>query len=146
MKRIISIIILLLSFFLITSCTKELKATKFMNDCYEISSGKIKGIVVDLRCLTGDASYEEYHISGSLSYDLTKHEAKDIYDWLSGLVSTKYKVYIIDSGNNEYKEVLKFLKKFKSIYVYTEGYEKLRMNEEYNKLIIEATGTKDCGC
>lgn len=146
MKKIISILTILLLCFVMTSCSKELSAKKYCERCADIIKGERSGVIVDLRILEGEASYSEGHISGAKSYDLTKHNIEDIYDWLRLSTSLKTPVYLIDSGNGDVLKVKDYLKKYKKIYIYTDGYQALKETSYFSELIIEAKGTEGCDC
>ncbi len=142
-KIIYSIILCLMIF--MTSCTyqpKSLDSEDFTVLAEKIVSGKEKGKIIDLRKVE---EFEEGHILSSLSYDLTKHQVDDFYNWFIQNAGNVKKILIIDDGTNKYQEILPLLTKYKTYY-YEAGYSALKTTNYFEKHIVEATGLDDCGC
>lgn len=146
---------LLISIFFLTIClTSCVTITdndqKFADKLYAWQIGKTEGLVVDLR-VRGTEKEEEhtfskYHIKGAKSFDVTQDE--DFASWISKLSNNKVTIFLVDSGNGEYEEILEVLKslKYKNIVVYTKGYENLRITDAFIEAIYEGSGIEDCGC
>lgn len=150
-KKISLIISTFLLTLILTSCvTITDDEQKFVAKLYEQQIGKVNGLVVDLRVRGTEAeeekTFSEHHISGAKSFDVTQDE--DFASWISKLSNNKVTIFLVDSGNGEYEEILEILKslKYKNIIVYTEGYEKLRITDAFNEAIFEGHGIEDCGC
>lgn len=146
--------LLISMFFLVICLTSCVTITdndqKFVDKLYASQIGKIEGLVVDLR-VRGTEKEEEhtfskYHIKGAKSFDVTQDE--DFASWISKLSNNKVTIFLVDSGNGEYEEILEVLKslKYKNIVVYTKGYEKLRITDAFIEAIYEGSGIEDCGC
>lgn len=150
-KKISLILSFFLLTFLLTSCvTVTDDEQKFVDKLYEQQIGKINGLVVDLRVRGTEAeeekTFSKYHISGAKSFDVNQDE--DFTSWISKLSNNKVTIFLVDSGNGEYEEILDILKslKYKNIVVYTKGYEYLRTTKPFTDAIYEGHGIEDCGC
>ena len=108
--------LLISMFFLVICLTSCVTITdndqKFVDKLYASQIGKIEGLVVDLR-VRGTEKEEEhtfskYHIKGAKSFDVTQDE--DFASWISKLSNNKVTIFLVDSGNGEYEEILEVLK------------------------------------
>jgi hypothetical protein len=150
-KQILSVSIILTLFFILTSCVKVYSdEQKFVDELYKQQTEKITGLVVDLRVRGTEAeephTFSEHHISGAKSFDVKND--KDFATWIKKLSNNKVTIFIVDSGNNEYVEIVDILKElgYKDIVVYTKGYEHLRTTTAFTEAIYEGHGIDDCGC
>lgn len=154
-SKLIYIFILLINLVMLTSCSK-IKTTNdaeyFLDVLYDYSKGEIKnGCIIDLRPLINDESQDDYdhgHINGALSYDFNNQNKETFITWITGLKSKKATIILVDSGNNEYQTIIKYLEEagYKNIICYTLGYQSLKQSESFNIIVEEKTGTYDCGC
>ena len=154
-SKLIYIFVLLINLVLLTSCNKiqAVDDTEyFINVLYDYSHGEIEnGCIIDLRPLENDPNNDDYdhgHIHGALSYDYNKQEKDTFITWITGLKSKKATIIIVDSGNDEYKTIVEYLKEagYKNIISYTLGYQSLKSSESFKIKVEETTGTYDCGC
>lgn len=150
-KKSILIIGLLFLLIFLTSCvTITDNEQKFVDKLYEQQTEKITGLVVDLRIRGTEAeephTFSEHHISGAKSFDVKND--KDFATWIKKLSNNKVTIFLVDSGNNEYVEIVDILKElgYKDIVVYTKGYEHLRTTTAFTEAIYEGHGIDDCGC
>lgn len=150
-KQIIITFGILVLSILLTSCvTITDDEEKFVDKLYEQQIGKIDGLVVDLRIRGTEAeeekTFSEHHISGAKSFDVTQDS--DFASWIGKLSNNKITIFLVDSGNEEYKPILDILEDlgYKKIVVYTKGYEYLRTTQVFIDAIYEGHGIEDCGC
>ncbi len=150
-KKSILIICLLFLLTILSSCvTITDDEQKFVDELYKQQTEKITGLVVDLRVRGTEAeephTFSEHHISGAKSFDVLQD--KDFASWIKKLSNNKVTIFIVDSGNNEYVEIVDILKElgYKDIVVYTKGYEYLRITAAFIEAIYEGHGIDDCGC
>lgn len=149
-KSILTISFVFLLLFLTSCVTITSDEQKFVDKLYEQQTGKITGLVVDLRIrgteALEDETFAKYHISAAKSFDVTIDE--DFASWIKKLSNNKVTIFIVDSGNEEYAEIVEILKElgYKDIVVYTKGYEHLRTTKAFNDAIFEGHGLDDCGC
>lgn len=150
-KKSILIISLLFLLIFLTSCvTITDDEKKFVDKLYEQQTEKITGLVVDLRIRGTEAeephTFSEHHISGAKSFDVVND--KDFATWIKKLSNNKVTIFLVDSGNSEYVEIVEILKElgYKDIVVYTKGYEYLRTTTAFTEAIYEGHGIDDCGC
>ena len=150
-KKNILIIGLLFLLTILSSCvTITDNEQKFVDKLYEQQTEKITGLVVDLRVRGTEAeephTFSEHHISGAKSFDVKND--KDFATWIKKLSNNKVTIFLVDSGNNEYVEIVDILKElgYKDIVVYTKGYEHLRTTTAFTEAIYEGHGIDDCGC
>lgn len=150
-KKNILMIGLLFLLVVLSSCvTITSDEEKFVDKLYKQQIGEITGLVVDLRVRGTEnlepLTYAQHHISAAKSFDVTVD--KDFASWIKKISSTKATIFIVDSGNNEYVEIVDILKElgYKDIVVYTKGYEYLRTTKAFTEAIYEGHGIDDCGC
>ena len=150
-KKILSIISLLILCLTLSSCvTITDDEKKFVDKLYSQQLGEIEGLVIDLRTRgtidEEDNTFSGYHISGAKSFDVNQDE--DLESFMNKIAGKKVTLFIVDSGNLEYVEIVEELKElgYKKIIVYTKGYEYLRTTEEFKEAIYEGSGLDDCGC
>lgn len=150
-KKSVLTICLLVLLILLTSCvTITDNEQKFVDKLYQQQIGKTEGLVVDLRVRGTEneepLTFSKYHISGAKSFDVNQDE--DFASWVKKLSSDKTTIFIVDSGNSEYVEIVEILESlgYKKIVVYTKGYEYLRTTPAFNEAIYEGHGLDDCGC
>ena len=150
-KKSILIISLVFLLIFLTSCvTITDDEKKFVDKLYEQQTEKITGLVVDLRIRGTEAeephTFSEHHISGAKSFDVVND--KDFATWIKKLSNNKVTIFLVDSGNSEYVEIVEILKElgYKDIVVYTKGYEYLRTTTAFTEAIYEGHGIDDCGC
>lgn len=150
-KKNILFIIITCFLLLLTSCvTITDDEQKFVDKLYEQQTGKVTGLVVDLRIRGTEAkephTFSENHISGAKSFDVSQDE--DFSSWIKKLSNNKVTIFLVDSGNGEYVEIVDVLKElgYKDIVVYTKGYEHLRTTTAFTEAIYEGQGLDDCGC
>ena len=150
-KKSILIIGLLFLLIFLTSCvTITDNEQKFVDKLYEQQTEKITGLVVDLRIRGTEEeephTFSEHHISGAKSFDVKND--KDFATWIKKLSNNKVTIFLVDSGNSEYVEIVEILKElgYKDIVVYTKGYEYLRTTTAFTEAIYEGHGIDDCGC
>lgn len=150
-KKNILIIGLLFLLTILSSCvTITDDEQKFVDELYKQQTEKITGLVVDLRVRGTEAeepyTFSKHHISGAKSFDVLQD--KDFASWIKKLSNNKVTIFIVDSGNNEYVEIVDILKElgYKDIVVYTKGYEHLRTTTAFTEAIYEGHGIDDCGC
>lgn len=150
-KKNILILSFLFLLLLLTSCvTITDDEQKFVDKLYAQQTGEITGLVVDLRIRGTEEkeplTFAEKHIAGAKSFDVTVDE--DFASWIKKLSNNKVTIFIVDSGNGEYLEIVEILKElnYKKIVVYTKGYEQLRITESFIEAIFESSGLDDCGC
>lgn len=150
-KKILSIISLLILCLTLSSCvTITDDEKKFVDKLYSQQLGEIEGLVIDLRTRgtidEEDNTFSGYHISGAKSFDVNQDE--DLESFMNKIAGKKVTLFIVDSGNLEYVEIVEELKElgYKKIVVYTKGYEYLRTTKEFKEAIYEGSGLDDCGC
>ena len=150
-KKVLSIICLLILCLTLSSCvTITDDEKKFVDKLYSQQLGEIEGLVIDLRTRgtedEEDNTFSGYHISGAKSFDVNQDE--DLESFMNKIAGKKVTLFIVDSGNLEYVEIVEELKElgYKKIVVYTKGYEYLRTTEEFKEAIYEGSGLDDCGC
>ncbi len=150
-KKLVALTSVLLFSILLSSCVTITSNTdKFVDKLYDNQIGKVTGLVVDLRKRgteeLEEGTYAGGHISGAQSFDVYQDE--DFEGWIKKFTSLKTTIYLVDSGKKEYMPILEILEElgYKSIVVYTEGYETLRVSESFVEAIYESTGLEDCGC
>ena len=150
-KKNILIIGLLFLLTILSSCvTITDDEQKFVDELYKQQTEKITGLVVDLRVRGTEAeephTFSKHHISGAKSFDVLQD--KDFASWIKKLSNNKVTIFIVDSVNNEYVEIVDILKElgYKDIIVYTKGYEHLRTTTAFTEAIYEGHGIDDCGC
>ncbi len=150
-KKILVTFSLIILTILLSSCTTITDdAEVFVEKLYSQQIGKINGLVVDLRVRGTEAeepgTFSQRHISGAKSFDVSQDE--DFKTWIGKLASKKITIFIVDSGKEEYKEIVEILKEegYKNIVVYTKGYDTLRLSQVFIDAIYEGSGIDDCGC
>ena len=149
-KNILIVCLLFLLLFLTSCVTITDDEQKFVDKLYKQQTEKITGLVVDLRIRGTEAeeplTFSEHHISGAKSFDVLNDT--DFTSWIKKLSNNKVTIFLVDSGNGEYIEIVEIIKDlgYKDIVVYTKGYETLRTTKAFTEAIYEGHGIDDCGC
>ncbi len=152
MKKISFLILILLMIFSLTSCKKtEYKSYNigeekaFIDKIYSyIDKGDNNYLLIDVRSLNTD--YANGHFRGFINYDIANGNIDEFVYRITSMYSKEKSIFIIDKDGSHVKSLMNALKekKYKRIYIYLGGYDKLNSANQSDFEII--TGTNDCGC
>ena len=146
MKRISILFVIILSLFILSSCSRIETKNKedYVDMLYNYHTlGKKDTACIDLRTLD---EYGKGHLKGYINYNFEKGTSEEFIIFVTNIYNKDTYIFLIDEAGEYVNIASKLLKDegYKHIVIYEEGYNSLV--EYASNYILVVEGTDDCGC